>query len=196
MAMIYVVVVLGGPYAEGYWSPTITNKHRDVFSGNRRIVEASPMLRDSAKITANKVEFLSTGATITAIASDYAGAAGSNPTITVFDELWGVTSERGYRLYGMRLCRYPPARLAHAYLDLCRVTKASRSYSRDSIKPACKAKRSCRLYIVNPVADAGRTNPLRHGSSQRVASQMRAQLRPNAYLRQIENRWVTSEQAS
>jgi hypothetical protein len=56
-------------------------------------------LRDSAKVTASKIEFPSTGATITAIASDYAGAAGANPTITVFDELWAYTSERSQRLW-------------------------------------------------------------------------------------------------
>jgi hypothetical protein len=50
-------------------------------------------------VTANKVEFSSTGATITAIASDYVGATGANPTITVVDELWAYTSERARRLW-------------------------------------------------------------------------------------------------
>jgi hypothetical protein len=52
-----------------------------------------------AKITANQILFPSTGATITALASDYASAAGANPTITVFDELWAYTSERSRRLW-------------------------------------------------------------------------------------------------
>jgi phage terminase large subunit-like protein len=39
------------------------------------------------------------GSTITAIASDYAGAAGAHPVISVFDELWGYTSERSRRLW-------------------------------------------------------------------------------------------------
>jgi phage terminase large subunit-like protein len=49
--------------------------------------------------TANKIEFTSTRATVIAIASDYAGAAGANPTITVFDELWAFVSERSWRLF-------------------------------------------------------------------------------------------------
>ncbi len=98
MGLIYVVVVLGGPYAEGYCvANDFEQAQGRVFQATCRIIQASPRLRASAKITANKIEFTSTGATITAIASDYAGAAGSNPTISVFDELWGVTSESGRR---------------------------------------------------------------------------------------------------
>jgi len=71
-----------------------------VFQAILRIIEASPLLRGSMlNITASKIQFTSTGATITAIASDYAGAAGSNPTISVFDELWAYTSERSMRLW-------------------------------------------------------------------------------------------------
>ena len=33
------------------------------------------------------------------IASDAASAAGGNPTISCFDELWGYTSERSRRLW-------------------------------------------------------------------------------------------------
>src|SRR5215475_4551200 len=46
-----------------------------------------------------RIEFPATGAAISAIASDYAGAAGANPTISCFDELWGYTSERSRRLW-------------------------------------------------------------------------------------------------
>jgi hypothetical protein len=87
-------------YAEAYCVANDFDQAQGrVFQAISRIIEASPLLRDSAKLTANKIEFPSTGATITAIASDYAGAAGANPTITVFDELWGYTSERSQRLW-------------------------------------------------------------------------------------------------
>jgi phage terminase large subunit-like protein len=91
MIVIYVIVVLGGPYAEGYCvANDFEQAQSRVFQPVTRIIEASPMLRHGVKTTANKVEFISTGSTITAIASDYAGAAGSNPTISVFDELWAT----------------------------------------------------------------------------------------------------------
>ena len=95
MATLYVIVCLGGPYGEAYCvANDFEQAQGRVFQAIVRIIEASPLLWHSAKITGNKITFPSTGATITAIASDYAGAAGANPTITVFDELWGYTSER------------------------------------------------------------------------------------------------------
>jgi hypothetical protein len=50
MAMLYVIVALGGPYAEGY---LIANDFEQassrIYRAIARIVEASPLLRDSAK---------------------------------------------------------------------------------------------------------------------------------------------------
>lgn len=100
MALIYVIVALGGPYAEGYCVANDFDQAQGrVFQAVCRIVRASPMLRHAVKMQANRIVFSSTGASITAIASDYAGAAGANPTITVFDELWGYVSERSHRLW-------------------------------------------------------------------------------------------------
>jgi hypothetical protein len=100
LILIYVIVVLGGSYAEGYCVANDFDQAQGrVFQAAGRIIQVSPLLSDSAKITANRIEFISTGSTITAIASDYAGSAGANPTITIFDELWGYTSERSQRLW-------------------------------------------------------------------------------------------------
>ena len=100
MIVIYVIVVLGGRFGEGY---CIANDHEQslgrVFQQIQRIIKASPHLNQSAKILSSKIEFFATGATITALASDYAGAAGANPTIVVFDELWGYVSESSHRLW-------------------------------------------------------------------------------------------------
>jgi hypothetical protein len=49
-------------------------------------------------VTRDRIEFVN-GSTIQALASDYAGAAGANPTFVVFDELWGYASERAHRLW-------------------------------------------------------------------------------------------------
>jgi phage terminase large subunit-like protein len=88
MIVIYVIVCLGGPYGEGYCLANDEEQAQGrVFQAIVRIILASPALRNSAKITANRIEFTSTGAAIMALASDYAGAAGANPTIVVFDEL-------------------------------------------------------------------------------------------------------------
>src|SRR5208282_1234390 len=99
-AMIYAIVVIGGAFAEGFCVANDMEQSRGrVFMQICRIIEASPLLRNSATITQNKIVLTSTGSTITAIASDAAGAAGSNPTFITFDGLWGYTSESSRRLW-------------------------------------------------------------------------------------------------
>lgn len=51
-----------------------------------------------ASIQSDKI-ILDNGTTIQAIASEYAGAAGSNHGLTSWDELWGYVSESSRRLY-------------------------------------------------------------------------------------------------
>jgi phage terminase large subunit-like protein len=97
-------LVHGGPFAEGYCVANDFDQAQGrVFQATRRITEASPLLRREARVFADRIEFPATGASIAAIASDYAGAAGANPTISVFDELWGYTSERSRRLWDLTL---------------------------------------------------------------------------------------------
>jgi phage terminase large subunit-like protein len=100
IALPYVVRVLGGPYAEGYCvANDLEQAEGRVFQACCRIIEASPKLRADVKsMTRNRIEFVN-GSTIQALASDFASAAGSNPTFVVFDELWGYTSERSHRLW-------------------------------------------------------------------------------------------------
>ncbi len=69
--MLYVVRALGGRFAEGYVASNSREQAANrVFLAAARIVKASPLLRD-AKVTADRITFRSTGATITAIASNY-----------------------------------------------------------------------------------------------------------------------------
>jgi phage terminase large subunit-like protein len=93
MLVIYVIVVLETRFPEAYLVANDWEQAQGrIFQAIARIIEASPKLQSLAKIGASKIEFPATGASITAIASEYAGAAGANPSITVFDELWGYTS--------------------------------------------------------------------------------------------------------
>ena len=94
-ARAYHGAYLRRPFAEGYViANDLEQSQGRVFQAVRRIVEKSPLLLREARVTQYRIEFPATGAAITAIASDYAGAAGANPTISCFDELWGYTSER------------------------------------------------------------------------------------------------------
>src|SRR5262249_36300622 len=93
LAMVYVVFVRGGSHAEGYAVANDFDQAQGrVFQACVRIIEASPLLAAHATITANRITFRETGVTITALASDYAGAAGANPSCIVFDETWAISS--------------------------------------------------------------------------------------------------------
>jgi phage terminase large subunit-like protein len=193
-ATLYVIICLGGAYAEAYCVANDFDQAQGrVFQAIARIIEASPMLRSSAKITANRIEFTSTGATITAIASDYAGAAGSNPTITVFDELWGYVSERSRRLWDEMVpvpTRRVSIRLTTTYAGFEGESELledlyKRGLQGEEIAPALY-RRSGLLMFWSHV-------PVAPWQTQTWQAEMREAQRPNAYLRMIENRFVTSE---
>lgn len=100
VAVLYVVRVLGGRFAEAYCVANDFDQAAGrVFQQCVRLIEASPLLRGTAKVTQDTITFLDTEATITALPADYAGAAGGNPNITVFDELWAYVSESSRRLF-------------------------------------------------------------------------------------------------
>ncbi len=194
VAMLYVIVALGGPFAEGYCvANDMEQAQSRVFQAIARIVEASPLLRDSATITANRILFSSTGAAIVALASDYAGAAGSNPTITVFDELWGYTSERSRRLWD-EMVPVPTRKIS------VRLTTTYAGFEGESELLESLHKRGLQGAEIGPDLYRG-DGILTYWTHQCPApwqteawrEQMRQQLRPNAYLRLIENRWVTTE---
>lgn len=47
----------------------------------------------------NQLTSIANGTTIRAVSTDYRGEAGSNPTVTLWSELWGYTSESSRRLW-------------------------------------------------------------------------------------------------
>jgi phage terminase large subunit-like protein len=196
MLVIYVITVLGGRYAEAWLCANDYEQAAGrVYQAAARIVEASPLLSLDATVTQNKITFGSTGSTITAIASDYAGAAGANPTITVFDELWGYVSERSHRLWD-EMIPPPTRRIA------CRLTVTYAGYEGESELLEGIYKRGMAGEPIGPslhrnggLLMAWHTKPVAPWQTAEWLAQMREQHRPNAYLRQIENQWVTTEES-
>jgi phage terminase large subunit-like protein len=88
--MLCTVLLFGGRYSEGYaLANDLEQAQSRVFQAITRIVEASPLLNQAAtEITKDRITFgkVFGNATIAAIASDYTGAAGANPTISCFDQ--------------------------------------------------------------------------------------------------------------
>jgi phage terminase large subunit-like protein len=189
------ILLFGGRLAEGY---ALANDEEQaasrVFAAIRNIVQASPLLKREAKITQDKITFPNFyNATICTLASNYATAAGANPTISCFDELWAYTSERSYRLWDEMVPS--PARAISA-----RLTTTYAGFSGDSVLLETLYKRGLALPQVGPDLYAGNGmlmfwshTPVAYWQTQGWLDEMRRSLRPNQYLRMIENRFVTSE---
>jgi hypothetical protein len=98
--VITLLLLFAGRYAEAYCCANdLEQAQSRVYEMCRRIIEASPLLKREAKISNDRILFTATHATIIPLASNYASAAGGHPTIAVFDELWGFSSERSRRLW-------------------------------------------------------------------------------------------------
>lgn len=102
LAAIFTITILmlfgGNAYPEAILAANDYEQSRArVFEMTKRIIDASPLLRTDSDSTLRQIRIA--GATITAIPSDFASAAGANQTTSVFDELWAFTSERARRLF-------------------------------------------------------------------------------------------------
>ena len=194
MIVITMLLLFGGRFAEGL---VIANDFEQaqgrVFTAAARIVEASPLLRRGAKVLSDRIIFSQTGATIWAIGSDYASAAGAEPTITALDELWGVKSERGRRLFD-EVVPPPTRKIA------CRLTVSYAGFSGESELLEELYKRGMALPEIGPSLRAGdgmlmawHHEPIAPWQTQAWLDEMRRSLRPNQYLRLCENRWVSTE---
>jgi phage terminase large subunit-like protein len=195
MHVLTTTLIFGGPYAEAYIvANDLEQAVGRVFEAIRRIVEASPLLRREATITQNKITFPATGATITAIASDYAGAAGSNPTITSFDELWGYTSESAHRLWD-EMVPVPTRKVS------CRLVTSYAGFEGESELLQTIYNRGIAQPSIGQDLHAG-DGLLMFWSHQPIASwqtpdwieQMRASLRPNQFARMIENKFTSTDE--
>jgi phage terminase large subunit-like protein len=69
-----------------------------VFKTLIGLLRNNPELGRSAHMNTRQI-VLTTGTTITVLAAEYAGSAGSNHGLVSFDELWAYTLEKSLRLY-------------------------------------------------------------------------------------------------
>jgi len=190
--VITIVLLFGGPYAEAILAANDYEQSvARVFAAIKRIVEASPMLRAEAKITADKITIAD--AVISAIPSSYASAAGSNQVVATFDELWACRSERARRLFD-ELVPPPTRRIA------CRLTVTYAGFRGESVLLEELYNRGVQQPEVAPSLYAGdgmlmfwSHEPIAPWQDDAWVAQMRRSLPPNQFLRMIENRFVNAE---
>jgi hypothetical protein len=187
-------LLFGGRYPEATICANDYDQARGrVFEMIKRIVECSPLLNADANITQARIEFPDLKATIQAIGADYAGAAGGNPCISVFDELWAYITERSHRLWD-ELVPPPTRKIA------CRLTVTYAGFAGESTVLETLYQRGLQQPLVGPDLRAGdgilmfwSHAPIAPWQTEAWLAGMRRSLRPNAYLRMIENRFVTTE---
>ena len=190
--VIAIVLLFGGAYPEAICAANdFEQSVGRVFAAIRRIIECSPLLRAGAKITTDKITIA--GAVIIAIPSNYASAAGSNQVVAVFDELWAYGSERLRRLFD-ELVPPPTRRIA------CRLTVTYAGFEGESTLLQELYNRGLQQSQVAPGLYAGdgmlmfwSHDPVAPWQTDAWVAEMRRSLRPNQFLRMIENRFVTTE---
>ena len=193
-AALTTTLLFGGRYPEATICANDYDQARGrVFEMIKRIVECSPLLRAEANITQARIEFFALKATIQAIGADYAGAAGGNPCISVFDELWAYITERSHRLWD-ELVPPPTRKIA------CRLAVTHAGFTGESTVLEALYQRGLQQPLVASDLHAGdgilmfwSHAPIAPWQTEGWLAEMRRSLRPNAYLRMIENRFVTTE---
>ena len=194
IVMLVMILLFGSRFAEGYCvANDLEQAQSRVFAIVKRIIEASPLLRPIARVTSDRVSFPALGAVIVAIASDAAGAAGANPTIVTFDELWGYSSERSRRLWD-EMITSPTRKIS------CRLTTSYAGFSGESVLLEELWKRGMQLPEVGPGLRAGdgmlfawHCVPTQPWQTEAWLAEMRRSLRQTAYARMIENQFVSAE---
>jgi phage terminase large subunit-like protein len=130
---------------------------------------------------------------IFALSNDYASAAGSNANIVVADELWAFSTERSHRLWD-EVSPPPTRKIA------CRLTVAYAGFTGESKLLESLYARGLKGEEIEP--DLYRSSgmlmfwthrPTAPWQTEAWVEQMRETMRPNAFLRLIENRWVSSD---
>ena len=194
MHVLTTTLVFGGRYAEAYCiASDLEQAQGRVFTAIKRMCECSPLLSREAEITQSRISFPQTSAVIQAIGSDYLGAAGAHPCISSFDELWTYISERSRRLWD-EMIPVPTRKIS------CRLTTTHAGYENDLTLLLELYKRGLALPEIAPNLHAGNHllftwvhTPLSPLQTESRLAEMRQLTRPIQFLRQYENRFVTSE---
>jgi phage terminase large subunit-like protein len=187
-----MTLLFGGAYPESYILANSQEQGKGrVFEICCRIVNASPLLKDEADITTDKICFPAFNATIQAIPCDAGSAAGSNAVCAGFDELWAYTSEHARRLWD-EMTPPPTRKIA------CRVTVTYAGYEGESVLLEELYRRGLQQPLVGEDLYAGdgllmfwSHKPVAPWQDEAWLTSMRRE-RASAYQRQVLNQFASS----
>jgi phage terminase large subunit-like protein len=148
-----------------------------VYGKIRQAFMDNPQLKSSARLLKTGIEMKATGTTCRPIAHKYQTAAGVNPTLVIFDELWGFPGREFYDELTESPARQDPLSLIVTYAG----------YDKDSLLYSLykdgEKKRDPRMFYLW-VHDN-----LASWVSQEYLDSQKLRLPHNNYIRFHENRW-------
>lgn len=165
-----------------------------VFKTIVQLLAHNPDLAVSAKVLAESIT-LSNGTTITAISSDYKGAAGGRQSLVVYDEIWGFSLERAERLFEELT---PPPTEPNAWVLI--VTYAGwtgesalleRLYKRGLAGE--RIDNELELYRNGDLTMFWSHTPRQPWQTAAYYASQRQILRPSTFARLHENTWISNE---
>jgi hypothetical protein len=193
--VLTTTLILGGRNAEGFCiANDFAQAQGRMFDAIVQICKNSPHLQRECEITQNRIYFPQTGAAITAIPSNDTSAAGAHPVVSSFDELWGFSSSRLRKLYE-EMIPVPTRKIS------CRLVTSHAGYSGESALLEEIYKDGLELPKIGKDLHAGNSTLFfwSHDciapwqTEEWLADMRQQQKRPAQFIRQFENRFVTSE---
>jgi len=152
-----------------------------IYEKIRAAFKANPNLMASARLLKTGIEMKRTGTTCRPIAHKYQTAAGVNPTLVLFDELWGFPGREFYDELTTSPARQNPLGLIVTYAG----------YDKDSLLyelyKAGKAGKDPRMFYIWMHENRASWVTREYLDSQK------SRLPPNSYARFHENRWASAE---
>jgi hypothetical protein len=190
-----MIVLFGGKFAEGFICANDKDQAISLcFTGCRRVLEASPLFGNEVRFTQDRIHFIATQSSITAIANAAAGLAGVHPCISVHDELWAAPPGGRGRAVFDQLIPVPSRRIS-ARLVVSHAGFADpdhllyQLYQRGLAQPQIGTD----LYAGDGLLMHWSHSPLHVWQDERWQHMMRRELLPNQYAYMIENRFVINE---
>ena len=199
MLALFTAIVIGDrqPYAGVYvLANDLEQSTSVVFELIKRMIEVNPGLKARAKIGSTRIDFPDTGAFIVAVAHDFAGLAGIEPTLTILDELWAFKSENSQRLYeqAIPVPTIPVSgRLVVTFAGISGESALlERLYQRgiqgEEIAPSLYRQRGLLMFWTHEFINQSKES-LQWKEEQRLSA------RRNTYLREVCNEWTSAESA-
>ena len=195
MLAIYVAVCLAPVNGQIYFLANDAEQAESRgFKIAGQILRASPLLRGAVDISSTRITLRQTGTTIVAVANDYAGFSGADPTLNIYDELAYFNSESSRRLWDEGIPS-PRRRISLRLATSTAGFEGEGSPLRDlydrgmqrgtEIAPDLRAHDNMLFYW--------RRTPIPEMHPEWWLKQQAQTLRPSQYRRLILNEWTASE---